>query len=121
VDLEGAFLGEGLVVPDDPETTVGLGRAVAVGVAARAELRRGARRVDPTVLRDDDVLDLLAVAERDLPEGAREGAVVAEGDPLVDDERAVRCDLDDDVGDRERERLRLRTPGRREGGEKREG
>jgi hypothetical protein len=121
VELEGPLLGEGAVVPDDPQSPVRLGRPVAVGWAGRAELGRGARCVDAAALGDDDVLDPLTLAERDLAEGAAEVAVVAEGDPLVDDERAVRRDLDDDVGGRERERLRLRAPGRREGGEKREG
>ena len=114
VDLECPFLREGLVVPDDPEATVGLGCAVTVGNPGRTELGRGAGGVDATVLRDDDLFDALSLTERDLPEGAAEVAVVAEGDPLVDDERAVRGDLDDDVGGREREGLGCCVPCERE-------
>jgi hypothetical protein len=62
-------------------------------------------------LGDENLVDRLALAERDRPERAREGAVELERDVLVDDERPVPGELDDDVGCRERERLRLRGRG----------
>jgi hypothetical protein len=58
-------------------------------------------------LGDRDLVDRLAVAQRDRSERAGEGPVELERDVLVDDQRAVAADLDRDVGRREGERLSL--------------
>jgi hypothetical protein len=68
-------------------------------------------------LADENLVDRLAVAERDRPERAGEGAVELKRDVLVDDERAVRGELDGDVGPGKRERLRLRGRGNDERGD----
>ena len=114
MDAEASLLGLRPVVPDDPHALVGLGRPERAGLAGRPELRRGAGAVLDVVLRDRDLVDRLAVAERDLAEGAAVVTVEREGDHLVDDQRPVRRDPDDDVRGRQRERLRGGVPGERE-------
>jgi hypothetical protein len=105
-------------VPHDPEAGVRARRPEAVRGARRADLGRCARAVLDRPLEDGDLVDQLALAQRDLAEGAAEGAREREGDALVDDEGSVRADADDDVGAREVERLRR---SRRRERERREG
>jgi hypothetical protein len=95
-------------VPDDPHAVREQRRAEGAGGARRAELGRRAVAVRLAVLADADLVDRLAAAQRDLTERAREVAVEAERDRLVDDERPVL--LQDDVRPRvgEREALRVR-------------
>ncbi len=107
VDPEAPLLRRGVVVPDDPDAALCSSDPVGAGRACRAELRRGSGAVDDVALRDRDLVDLLAVAERDLAEGAAERAVVDERDVLVDDQRTVLRDLNDDIGRLEREGLGL--------------
>jgi hypothetical protein len=120
VDPEAPLLRVGGVVPDDPEAALGSSRPEGAGRARRAELRRGSRPIDDVALRDRDLVDLLAVAERDLAEGAAERAVVDEGDVLVDDQRPVLRDLNDDIGRLKREGLGLCASRRSAGGKKRD-
>ena len=110
-DRERPWLVERLEMPDDPVAALDRRLAEAARRAARAELRRGARRVAEPVLLDRDVADPFAVAERDVPVGARERAVEEERDPLLHGEAAVGLDRDVDVGGREVERLRRRLAG----------
>jgi hypothetical protein len=70
-------------------------------------------------LRDRDLVECLALAQRHLPERAAEAADEVERDQLVDDEAAVTPDLDDDLCRREREGLRGGVPGERERREER--
>ena len=65
-------------------------------------------------LADRDVGDPLAVPQRNVAVGAREGPVEGEGDQLGDRERAVRLDRDVDVGGREGKGLRSRLAGSEE-------
>ena len=65
-------------------------------------------------LRDGDLVERLAVAERNLAEGAAEGTVELEHDHLVDEQAAVAGDLDRDVRRGQGERLRGGVPGERE-------
>jgi len=108
-------------VPDDAEASVGARRPERVRSTARAELRRRTRTVRPLALEDADLVDGLPVAERDLPERARERPAERERDVLVDDQRPVVRDLYDDIGERERERLRRRRGRSRERGRDRDG
>ncbi len=117
VDPERSLLRASAVVPDDPQALTRRERAEGVGYTRRAQLRGSARRVGSIAFEDTYLVDPLAVLERDLAERPGEVAVVAEGDPLVDDERAVPLDLDEDVRTRQREGLRLRIPRLPERGE----
>jgi hypothetical protein len=94
-------------VPDDPHAVRQELRAERAGGSRRAELGRCAVAVRLAVLADADLVDPLAAAQRDLTERAREVAVEAERDRLVDDERPVL--LQDDVRSRVREREALRV------------
>jgi hypothetical protein len=116
-DPEGALLGQGPVMPDDPKSLVGLRRTEGVRRSARAELGRRARGIGAIALEDGDLVDPLPVRQRDLAERAAEIADVAERDPLVDDQGAVPLHLDEHVRGRQRERLGLRLPRQRERGE----
>src|SRR5207248_6525525 len=118
-DVEGPRLVGGGVVPDDAERVVDLRDAERAGGVVAAELRVPARPVRLPALRDRDVVDRLARAERDVAVGAAEEAGEVERDPLADEERAVRLDADADVGGRERVRLRGRR-GRPEQRDRRE-
>jgi hypothetical protein len=94
-------------VPDDPHAVRQELRTERAGGARRAELGRRAVAVRLAVLADADLVDRLAAAQRDLTERAREVAVEAERDRLVDDQRPVL--LQDDVRPRVREREALRV------------
>jgi hypothetical protein len=78
------------------------------------ELGAAAGTVEDVALGDRDLVEGLAVAERDVPVGAAEVADVREGDVLADDEAAVARDLDDDVRARQREGLRGSVAGEQE-------
>jgi hypothetical protein len=101
-------------VPDDAHAFVRTRRPEAAGRVGALQLRAGPGRVLDVPLRDGDLVEPLAVAERDLAEGAAEVARELEGDQLVDEQAAVLGDLDRDVGGRQRERLRGGVPGERE-------
>ncbi len=102
------------VVPHDPHALVGPGRAERPGLARAAELRARAGPVGDVSLRDGDLVERLAVAERHLAEGAAEGTVELEHDHLVDEQAAVPGDLDRHVRRGQGERLRGGVPGERE-------
>ena len=113
-DAEDALLGRRAVVPDDPHAVVPALDSVGAGRARTPELGAGARAVADVALRHRDLVDRLAVAERDVAVGAAEVAREGEGDALRDDETAVTTDLDDDVRPRQDERLRGGVAGERE-------
>jgi hypothetical protein len=115
VDAEGALLVARRVVPDDPETRIRLGSAVRPRCAARAELGGGSGAVGGARLEHRDLVDQLAVTEGDLAEAAGEATGEGVGDVLVDEERPVGLHPHDDVGGGEREGLRGRVAGEREG------
>jgi hypothetical protein len=95
-------------VPDDPQATAEVLRAERVRRPRAAELGGGAGCVVASVLGDADVVDPLAAAQRDLAEAAAESARKRVREVLVDGERTVGLDADDDVGGGEREGLRGR-------------
>ena len=107
-------LRHGPEVPDDPHALVRLRRPERPRFAGRAELGGRARAVLDVLLRDRHLVERLPVAERDLAEGAAEVTVEGERDHLVDDQRPVRVDLDDDVRGGQRERLGGGVPGEHE-------
>jgi hypothetical protein len=69
-DREGADVGKRAVVPHDPYPVGKVRDAVRVGIAARAELGRGARVVPSPALLDEDLVEHLALAHWDVPKGA---------------------------------------------------
>jgi len=101
-------------VPDDPGAVVESLDPERPGGGGAAELGAAAWPVGDVALRDGDLVEALALAERDVAVAAAEVAVEGEGDVLRDDEAAVARDLDDDVRPREGERLGLGVPGERE-------
>ena len=101
-------------MPDDPDPVVALLDPVRPGRRAAAELGAPAGAVGDVALGDRDLIEALALAERDVAIAAAEVAVEREGDVLGDDEAAVAGDLDDDVRPREGERLGVGVPGERE-------
>jgi hypothetical protein len=107
VDRERALLGEGSVVPHDARRVVEPGDAEGVGKAERSEFGGGAGTVGPAGLGDSDLVDRLTLADGNVPIRATEVAVEGERDALVDDQRAVGREADDDVRVRQGERLRL--------------
>jgi hypothetical protein len=119
VDAERPVLRGGLVVPDDPQALVCLRCPEGAGRTARAELGGGAGTVGRADLEDADLVDRLALAQRDLAEGAAEAAGEGVRDVLVDDEGAVRLHPDDHVGGGQREGTGGRGAGERERGEER--
>ena len=114
VDAEAPLLVRGAVVPDDPDSLVGARRAERPRRARALKLGATAGLVLLLALRHEDLIERLALAERDLAEGAAEVAAEREHDHLVDDEGAVLLDLDGDVRGRQGERLRCGVPGERE-------
>jgi hypothetical protein len=100
-----------LVVPDDPQAVLDprdperARRAVApeLGVATGAVARRA--------LRDRDVVDRLALAERNVPVSAGERAGEVKGDLLADEQRRIRLDPNVDSRSGERVRLGVRAEG----------
>jgi len=108
-------------VPDDPGAVVALLDPVRSGGRAAAELGARPGAVGDVSLGDGDLVEALAVAERDVAVAAAEVAVEGEGDVLRDDETAVARDLDDDVRPREGERLGVCVPGERERRQQRDG
>ena len=114
VDAEPPLLVGGLVVPDDPDPRVRARRAECPRRARALELGAPSGLVLLVALRDGDLIDGLALAERDLAVGAAEVAAERERDHLVDDEGAVLLDLDGDVRGRQGERLRRGVSGERE-------
>ena len=110
-------------MPDDPGAVATLLDPVRPGRGAAAELGARAGAVGDVSLGDGDLVEALALAERDVAIAAAEVAVEGEGDVLRDDEPAVAGDLDDDVRPREGERLGVCVPGEpqrrcRRGGER---
>ena len=114
VDPEAPRLRLRSVVPHDSHALVRPGRAERPGLARAAELRARAGAVGGVSLRDGDLVERLPVAERNLAEGAAEGAVELEHDHLVDEQAAVAGDLDRHVRRGQGERLRGGVPGERE-------
>jgi hypothetical protein len=111
VDAEPPRLVRRLVVPDDPDPLVSARRPERAGTPGAAELGAGSARVLLVALGDEDLVDGLALAERDLAVGAAEVAHEREHDHLVDDQAAVLLHLDGDVGSGQRERLGVGVPG----------
>ena len=101
-------------MPDDPGAAFAPFDPVRPGRGAAAELCAPAGAVGDVSLGDRDLVEALAVAERDVAIAAAEVAVESEADVLRDDESAVTGDLDDDVRPREGERLGVGVPGERE-------
>jgi hypothetical protein len=66
------------------------------------------------LVRNSNLVECLALTEGDLAKGAAEAAGEVESDHLVDDQRPIGPDLDDDVRGGQRERLRSGVPGERE-------
>jgi hypothetical protein len=108
-------------VPDDPGAAVALLDAIRPGRGAAAELGAPAGSVGDVTLGHRDLVDALALTERDVAVAAAEVAVEGEGDVLRDDETAVARDLDNDVRPREGERLGVCVPGERERRQQRDG
>jgi riboflavin biosynthesis pyrimidine reductase len=101
-DREGAPLVRGPVVPDDADAVVDARDPEAVGQAEAAKLCVGAGPVAGRALADRDLVDRFAAANGNVSVGAAERACEVEGDLLANEERAVRLDLREDVGGRER-------------------
>ena len=78
--------------PDDAHASAEVVDAERARRAAGLELGRGARLERPAVLRDADLVDALAVPQRDLAEAEGERAGERDCDLLVDGDRAVRAD-----------------------------
>ena len=97
VDAEPPRLVRRLVVPDDPDSVVRGRRTERTRAPRAAELGAGPARVLPVAFGDEDLVDGLALAQRDLAVGALVVADERERDQLVDDQAAVRLDLDGDV------------------------
>ena len=114
VDPEAPRLRLRAVVPHDSHALVRPGRAERARLVRAAELGAGSGPVGDVPLRDGDLVERLAVAQRNLAEGAAEGAVELERDHLVDEQAAVAADLNRDVRRRQGERLRGGVPGERE-------
>jgi hypothetical protein len=115
VDAKPARLRGGLVVPDDADALLRPCGPEGPGCIGALELRAAARPIGALALGNRDLVERLAVAERDLSKCAAEVAVELERDQLVDVQGAVTSDLDDDLGRRQRERLRGGVSGEREG------
>ena len=101
-------------MPDDPQPVPEAFDAVGAGRVGAAELCTAPGPVLNIPLRDADLVDALAVAQRDVPVRAAEVAVERKGDVLGDDDASVARDLDDDVRPRKRERLGGGVSGERE-------
>jgi hypothetical protein len=121
VDIEGAQLVGGAVVPDDPHPFADVGDPEAARGVVAPELGAAAGRVRAAALAHADVADRLAGAQRDLPVAAAERPAERVGDLLVDDEAAVLRDLHRDRRLRQRERLGRCGSGERQCGENRRG
>jgi hypothetical protein len=110
-------------VPDHPEAVAVHGRPVGAGPVAAPELDAAAGGVLLHALGDPDAVDRLAAPERDLAVGPLERAEEVVGDPLLDQDGAVRLQADQDVRRGQRERLGAGGAGqrerRRDGGRKR--
>jgi hypothetical protein len=119
VDVKGAELVGGLVVPDDPERLPEVRGAEGAGGVGAAEVGAASGPVRAASLAHLHVADRLAAPERDLAVAATERAAERVGDLLVDAEAAGPCDLYRDVRLRKREGLRRGGAGEREGGEDR--
>jgi hypothetical protein len=85
-------------VPDDPHAVIGPRNAEGARSSGRADFGRSARPVLPQALGDRDRVDSLALTDGDLAKTAFELAVEEERQMLVDDERAVAPDLDENAG-----------------------
>ncbi len=97
-DGEGAHLVDRPIVPHHPhQPTPPLG-AEGARFAARTQLGWSPGTVERPGLRDLDIADLLAGAQRDVPIGAGEGPVELEGDVLTHQHRSVVPDHHLDVG-----------------------
>ena len=114
VDPEAPRLRLRSVVPHDSHALVRPRRAERSGPVRALELRARAWAVRLLSLRDRDLVERLAVAERDLAERAGKGAVELKDDHLVDEQAAVAGDLDRHVRRGQGERLGGRVPGERE-------
>ena len=90
-------------MPDDAQALVGPGRPERVRRAGAPELGRRTGPVPALALEDLDVVDPLTGPERNLAKRARERPVEEVPEPLLDEQRAVRLDLDRDVGPGEEE------------------
>ena len=102
--------------PDDPRASAEVLDAERARRAAGLQLGRSPRLERPTVLRDADLVDALAVPQRDLAEAVRERAGEGNGDRLVDGDRAVGADVRLDVARDELIGLAVGDPGERERG-----
>jgi hypothetical protein len=101
-------------MPDDPHSLLRPRRSERARLACAAELRARSGAVRILSLRDGDLVERLAVAQRNLAEGTAEGTVELEDDHFVDEEAAVALDLNRDVRRGQGERLRGGVPGERE-------
>ena len=104
-DRERAPLVHRSVVPDDADAVVDLRHPEAVRQAETAELGVRATPVHGVAFADRNVLDRLALSDRDVAVRAAEVAAEVEGDVLAHEKRAVRADLDRDLGSGQRVRL----------------
>jgi hypothetical protein len=114
VDSESPRLRLRFVVPHDSHALVRASRAERPGPVRALELRARAGAVRGLSLRDGDLIERLAVPQRNLAERAGEGAVELEDDHFVDEQAAVTGDLDRHIRRRQGERLRGGVPGERE-------
>ena len=87
-DREGAGLAGGLEVPDDADTMGAPVDRIGAGGVDAAQLGATALGVLLALLADDDVIDRLALADRDVTVRAVERA--RDRDVLRDEERAIR-------------------------------
>jgi hypothetical protein len=101
-------------VPDNADAILRPRRPERPGRVGALELRTRARPVCDLALRHRDLVECLALAQRDFAVRAAEVTVELERDQLVDVQAAVTGDLDDDLGRRQRERLRGGVSGERE-------
>jgi hypothetical protein len=92
-------------VPDDPQPVLDLRDPERARRAVASELGLATGAVARRALRDRDVVDRLALAERDVAVGAGEGTGELERDQLANEQRRIRLDPDGDRRGRERVRL----------------
>jgi hypothetical protein len=92
-------------VPDHAHAVLRLLDAERAGLPSRAQLSRCAGFVDRVAVEDLDGVDRLTFAQRDVAIRAAERAVERKRQALVDDDRPVGLDLDEDPGFGEGEAL----------------
>jgi hypothetical protein len=102
-------------MPDDADALALPLDAERVGRETRLPLRRAAGAESLPAFGDRDLVDPLAPPKRDVTEPEGEAAEEEDGDPLLDEQGAVRCDPGANVRPRKAERARVRRSRSEEG------